>query len=822
MPPPPPTSRVAPTSRVVLKNVPPHFLSSNAARLRKHLLKGLPDLQITDLYVPAAAPPAGAPAGAPAGNPAGRRPKKPDAKPRRLLAFVGFATPEQAASVVRHFHGSFFDTVKVSAELARAKKEGGGRERGEWSKWTKGTTAYERRTGEKGEAAEAGEGEGKGAAPAASAAAAKAARKKEEFVDAMTSRGQGKMWSNDDGKVAAAAAPVTVVGHDSDSESDGEVAEPTAADDEDSEEEADPLKNAREANKAMSDMDFFRSKVVQKDDLEADGEADAGGAGDGDDSSSVASDSDGGGEDEGSLSSPAPPPPPQPDAAESSTRLFIRNLPFAATEDELAAHLSTVAAPALTHAPLDDRSNRKGFAFATFKSAAEADMVLEQLDGGVFQGRLVHLMRAKEHATGWNASFVRSDTVVSSLADKLNVSKGDILDHNEGGMAVRLALGETKLIEENREYFKKHNVDVDLASLASAGAASKKRSGTTILVKNLPYETQPEDLTKIFSPFGTVSRLLLPPSRAVAIVEFAQPGEARRAFKKLAYTKFKHVPLYLEWAPEGVIGATTTTTTMEVDETPPAPPAPAAEEEADEDEEDQGNVVAHSIFVKNLKFTTTEDSLSHFFEAIAPGKVTATKIPTKIAPEGSKAAGAVQSMGFGFVEFSDAAAVKTAIKRGNGQTLDGHMIEVKRSDKAVAKGGKPGGAGKKGGKAGGKPGQTKLMVRNLPFEATRTELMQLFGNFGTLKKTTIPKKMDGTSRGFGFVEFLTSEEAAAAKESLAQTHLYGRHLIIEWSEDKEDLGTLREKAKRDVGNTGNADMARKKKQKKGGDHTVFD
>ena len=114
------------------------------------------------------------------------------------------------------------------------------------------------------------------------------------------------------------------------------------------------------------------------------------------------------------------------------------------------------------------------------------------------------------------------------------------------------------------------------------------------------------------------------------------------ALAQLAYTKFKHVPLYLEWAPEGVIGATTTTTTMEVDETPPAPPAPAAEEEADEDEEDQGNVVAHSIFVKNLKFTTTEDSLSHFFEAIAPGKVTATKIPTKIAPEGSKAAGAVQ------------------------------------------------------------------------------------------------------------------------------------------------------------------------------------
>ena len=29
--------------------------------------------------------------------------------------------------------------------------------------------------------------------------------------------------------------------------------------------------------------------------------------------------------------------------------------------------------------------------------------------------------------------------------------------------------------------------------------------------------------------------------------------EAKRAFLKLAYTKFKNLPLYLEWAPEGAL-----------------------------------------------------------------------------------------------------------------------------------------------------------------------------------------------------------------------------------------------------------------------------
>ena len=34
-----------------------------------------------------------------------------------------------------------------------------------------------------------------------------------------------------------------------------------------------------------------------------------------------------------------------------------------------------------------------------------------------------------------------------------------------------------------------------------------------------------------------------------ALVEFLEPSEAKAAFTKLAYTKFKHLPLYLEWAP---------------------------------------------------------------------------------------------------------------------------------------------------------------------------------------------------------------------------------------------------------------------------------
>lgn len=44
--------------------------------------------------------------------------------------------------------------------------------------------------------------------------------------------------------------------------------------------------------------------------------------------------------------------------------------------------------------------------------------------------------------------------------------------------------------------------------------------------------------------------------------------------------------------------------------------------------------------------------------------------------------------------------------------------------------------------------------------------------------------MGGEHRGFAFVEFSTAQEAQSAKVALSATHLYGRHLVLEWA--KED------------------------------------
>lgn len=70
--------------------------------------------------------------------------------------------------------------------------------------------------------------------------------------------------------------------------------------------------------------------------------------------------------------------------------------------------------------------------------------------------------------------------------------------------------------------------------------ANAARSKTVILVKNLPAKTDVGELEFVFSPFGGLGRVLLPPSGITAIVEFLVPIEAKAAFTKLAYRKVSH------------------------------------------------------------------------------------------------------------------------------------------------------------------------------------------------------------------------------------------------------------------------------------------
>jgi len=350
----------------------------------------------------------------------------------------------------------------------------------------------------------------------------------------------------------------------------------------------------------------------------------------------------------------------------------------------------------------------------------------------------------------------------------------------------------------------------------SGGALSPKRSKTMILVKNLPYDTSMEDLTKVFHGIGgdVPQKILLPPSKTAALVEYGHATDARRAFRRLAYKKFKHVPLYLEWAPmraggkreAAAEGGATKDDVPNKESSDSAEKGGSVEEDPSAEAADVG--VSQTVYVKNLNFSTSEDQLKKAF-AKAGFHPRAVKIPTKAAPvkkrKGSASAADPSdsetrslSMGFGFAEFQSEEEALKATKSMQGKLVDGHALEIKLSTKSLSSSSKaPASAS-----ADDSSKNTKIMVRNVPFEATRTELLQLFGSFGQLKKVRLPKKFDGTHRGFAFCEFVTSKEARNAMATLSRTHLYGRHLVLEWAVAEEesvaDAGAAREKAKRDA------------------------
>ncbi len=74
---------------------------------------------------------------------------------------------------------------------------------------------------------------------------------------------------------------------------------------------------------------------------------------------------------------------------------------------------------------------------------------------------------------------------------------------------------------------------------------------------------------------------------------------------------------------------------------------------------------------------------------------------------------------------------------------------------------------------------SKLYVGGLPYSATQAELSDLFSAHGTVQTVNvIMDKYTGQSKGFGFVEMSSGEEAQAAIAALNSTEFGGRTLTV--------------------------------------------
>jgi RNA recognition motif-containing protein len=76
--------------------------------------------------------------------------------------------------------------------------------------------------------------------------------------------------------------------------------------------------------------------------------------------------------------------------------LFVGNLPYQATEDDLRTHFSQVGEPTQIVRPLDRETGRaRGFAFVEYADRAAAEEAIKRFDGQLFMGRPLAVSEAR-------------------------------------------------------------------------------------------------------------------------------------------------------------------------------------------------------------------------------------------------------------------------------------------------------------------------------------------------------------------------------------------------------------------------------------------
>ncbi|PBK60975.1 RNA-binding domain-containing protein [Armillaria solidipes] len=731
-------------SRLIIKNLPPYITPE---RLRKHFeQKGCPQGTLTDLKVA----------------------HKQDGTSRRF-GFVGYKTDQEASAAKEWFDKTFIDSARIFVNVIEGAKDAPAPRPNKRPRLDAPTDASSEQPTKS--ITKTGVKEDK----------AKSAKESRlgEFMEVMQPRTKkGPSWANETQPEASTSSRTL----DVDMQDPGVQAL-----------DVEPVNQ-----EGLSDLDWMKRHLSKKVDE--------------DERAFEQSD-----DEEPALEGEAPTTPALPEAPKDLTeetilqtsRLFVRNLAFSCTDTELQELFSGYGEISQVHTPLDAQTKQsKGLAYVTFARAADAVSAYKALDRKSFQGRLLHILAAVdrkgayqvEEADGkkrtlkdeknakrkaaaskdfnWSMLYMNSDAVASSVADRMNIAKSDILNpESSDNAAVKLALAETHIIQETKSYLESQGVVLSSFS-------SRARSETTILVKNIPYGTSEDQIRQLFEPHGTLTRVLVPPAGTMAVVDFDRPDEASQAFRAVAYRRLGNSIVYLEKGPLGIFT-----------DAPPPVNAPKTHissshaitipEQAEDAAEGEPSLSEGStLFVKNLAFSTSTERLNQMFRNLP--SFSFARVQTK--PDPKRPDGRL-SMGYGFVGFKDVEGARKAMKSMQDFVLDGHALHIK----FAGRGAEDEGRGKDS--ATSKSRTTKMIVKNVPFEATRKDIRELFGSHGQLKSVRLPKKFDSRTRGFAFLDFVSRAEAENAYAALRHTHLLGRHLVLEWAEEAEqDLEVLRKKA----------------------------
>lgn len=472
-----------------------------------------------------------------------------------------------------------------------------------------------------------------------------------------------------------------------------------------------------------------------------------------------------------------------------TARLFLRNLAFGVSEEDLRSLFSNYGAVQEVHMPQSKEGTPKGTAYILFDAPDDAISAFSDLDGKSFHGRLLHILpaqskiivekplapgakvnvgekrkedRRKEASKSrfnWNSLFLNQNAVLENTAKKFGFNKSELLDPTQSNAAVTMALAESSALNTIKKFFISHGVNLESFN------QTKQKDDSILLFKNLPSHANEEELRKLVEGAGgVIRRIVIPEIGGIAIVEVVDGNQGKMVFGKLAYRKFGDGLIYLEKGPLNTFSSAADMDNLKQGQLE-VPGTSDSDDDADVDDTEKA-----TIFVKNLNFDTRAPDLTKVFESLKGFRQATVK--TKPNPKEPKSR---LSMGFGFVEFSTEKDAKSALTTMQGFNLDSHALSLKLSN------GKSTDTSEKStSSTTSKPG-TKIIVKNLPFETSKSDIQRLFSTYGTLKSLRLPKNYNSHLRGFAFLEFVSKRDAKNAMQGVRGTHLLGRRLVLEYA-----------------------------------------
>ncbi|GMI93763.1 poly(A) binding protein 6 [Hibiscus trionum] len=174
-----------------------------------------------------------------------------------------------------------------------------------------------------------------------------------------------------------------------------------------------------------------------------------------------------------------------------------------------------------------------------------------------------------------------------------------------------------------------------------------------------------------------------------------------------------------------------------------------------------------NLFVKNLDASINSTLLEGTFCRF--GNI----LSCKVAEENGK------SKGFGFVQFDSEESAMAAMTALHDTMLIGKKLYVskfvRRSKRTTAD---------------EEDKFTNLYVKNLLGDMTEDRLKEMFSRYGKIFSAVIMKDDKGISRGFGFVNFLSPDDAKAALEAMNGVQIGSKNLFVGRAQSKAERTKL--------------------------------